>query len=276
MGRCGGPPIIIYEAIPGGGALGTEPLAGDSIELHVGLLDALDNSRSLDVCRAALSREEKRRAERFAFGRHRRLYVFAHGLLRFALSDCLPQVEPSDWSFATDRYGRPFVAEPRSASHLYFSLSHTDGCVACAVSGHKAVGIDVERVHPRGALMDTAQSVFSPQELQSLGDLAPAAFVDRFFDYWTLKEAYLKANGRGLSLPLSRFSVLIGEDDTRISFAPDIDDDPRRWRFTTTSPSPNHRLAIADGTGMPGGLPIIQRPLPQPLNAARSDGPCEH
>lgn len=249
-------------------------MAGDSIELHVGLLDEFDTSQSFDACWAALSLAEKRRADRFAFEGRRREYAFAHGLLRYALSSFCPPIEPSDWSFTTDRYGRPFVAEPRLTRPFYFSLSHTEGCVACAISRHQAIGIDVERVRPRSSLMETAESVFSPDEINALRDLRPEEFVDRFFDYWTVKEAYVKADGRGLSLPLNRFSMLMGAGETAISFAPDVDDDPRRWRFAKKSPSPTHRLAIADGSGAPGGLLIARRS--SPLTCHGSEEPRQH
>ncbi len=239
-------------------------MAGDSIDFYVELLDALDTQQSCDACWMALSSEERRRAGRFAFDRHRRQYVFAHGLVRFALSGLLPEIEPADWAFTTDHHGRPFVANPTISRPVYFSLSHTEGCVACAISGHSAIGIDVERIQSRPSLMETAQSVLSSDEIEALRGLGPDQFVDRFFDYWTLKEAYLKANGSGLSVPLDQFSMLLASGGIAIRFAQGIHDDPRRWRFTMTSPSSIHRLAIADGSGAPGGLPVIPRSSPLP------------
>jgi 4'-phosphopantetheinyl transferase superfamily protein len=89
--------------------------------------------------------------------------------------------------------------------------------------------------------------------------------VDRFFDCWTLREAYLKARGMGLSLPLDQFSIFISSNQTvEIRFAPGVSDDARRWRFMKSSPSLGHRLAVADGSGLPGGLPIVVRPWPFP------------
>lgn len=234
-------------------------MAGDGIDLHVALIDAIDLPLALELCRGVLSSDERDRAERFAFERHRSQYILAHGLLRFALSDAAPEVAPSDWSFTTGRYGRPFVAAPSTSAALHFSLSHTEGCVACIVAANAAVGVDVEHISPRDALMETARTVFSPEEVETLTGLAPDDFVARFFDYWTLKEAYLKARGFGLHLPLDRFSVRLAPEGIAISFRPEIADDPRRWRFTTRSPSPAHRLAIADGSGVAGGLPVACR-----------------
>jgi 4'-phosphopantetheinyl transferase len=231
-------------------------MAGDRLDLYVALADAIDSSRALAACQDILSSDEQQRAERFAFERHRRQYILAHGLLRFALSEATPGVAPADWSFTTGRYGRPYVAAPATA--LHFSLSHTEGCVACVVSTHETVGVDVEKVSPRNAPMDTARRFFSPEEVEALRDLPPDDAIDRFFDYWTLKEAYLKARGFGLSLPLDKFSMRISAAGIAISFQPDITDDPRQWHFTMSLPSAVHRLAIADGSGVANGLPITR------------------
>ncbi len=242
-------------------------MPGGRIELHIGLLDGIDGPQACADCYATLSREEKSRADRFVRDHHRRQYVLAHGLLRFALSSFASEVAPSEWSFIADRYGRPFVAAPATASPVYFSLSHTDGCVTCAVSDCEPVGVDVERVQARGSLREVAESTFSVDEIAALRGLPPDDFVDRFFDYWTLKEAYLKARGRGLSLPLDQFSILIAPDEIAIKLMPGMDDGLTRWHFTKSSPSANHRLAIADGSGAVGGLPIVVRHWP-PARAA--------
>src|SRR5258708_14881311 len=184
-------------------------MSAERIDLYFGLIDALDTPQAHPTCFATLSSSERQRAECFIFERHRRQYIFAHGLLRIALSSSVPEVEPSDWRFVANRYGRPFIAAPAIARTVYFSLSHTEGCVACVVSGCEAVGVDVEEIQERRALLATAHSNFSLEEIDALRVLQPGALVDRFFDYWTLKEAYLKARGTGLNLPLNQFSILI-------------------------------------------------------------------
>lgn len=236
-------------------------MACEEIRLFVGLIEAIDTPGALEACRRILSCDELARADRFMFDRHRRQYIFAHALLRLALSDLEPEVAPSSWSFAIGRYGRPFVAAPVTTAALHFSLSHTEGCVACIVSGHETVGVDVEQVSARGSVMETARDVFALAEVESLRGLPPQDAVGRFFDYWTLKEAYLKAKGVGLNLPLDGFAMSISTDRIGISFRSDVADDAATWRFTLSSPSPCHRLAIADGSGVAGGLPVADRPL---------------
>jgi 4'-phosphopantetheinyl transferase len=237
-------------------------MADDEIELFVGLIETIDAPGAVDACRGLLSADERARADRFIFERHRRQYIFAHALLRLALSRVAPNVAPSDWSFAAGRYGRPFVASPATATALHFSLSHADGCVACVVSRHEAVGVDVETVSRRVAPLSTALRFFAPEEVETLRGLPEPEAIQRFFDYWTLKEAYLKARGFGLNLPLDGFAMQLSQKAIDIRFKPDIGDDPDGWHFSLSSPSPSHRLAIADGSRAAGGLPISRHAWP--------------
>src|SRR5271156_5670620 len=236
-------------------------MTGSEIHVHLGLLEEVDTSRVRSACAAMLCPAERQQAERFAFDQHRRQYVLAHGLVRAALSRFAPQVDPTAWRFHRDRYGRPFIAHPQDAGPLHFSLSHTDGLVACAVSPCEAVGIDVEATDRRTSPLDIAEAFFSPEELADLLALSRPQRKERFFDYWTLKEAYTKARGMGLHLPLNKFSMLIApERKPGITFARDFDDDASRWSFFQLSPSRQHRLAVADGSG--GSLPVICQPWP--------------
>ena len=184
-------------------------MSGERIGICVGRLDCVDTRRADQACFATLSLAEKQRAESFAFERHRRQYVFAHRLLGLVLPAVVPQIASSDWCFVTDGYGRPLIAAATIARMVYFSLSHTEVCVARAVSAWEAVGIDVDQIHGRRALLTVARSNFSPEETDALRKLPPGDLVDRFFDYWTLKAAYPNARGVSLNLPLNQFSILI-------------------------------------------------------------------
>jgi 4'-phosphopantetheinyl transferase len=239
--------------------------AADAIHLYLGLLDKVDRPHTYDACLAMLSQDERTRAGRFLLERHRRQFVIAHGLVRTALSRHVPAVSPDAWSFVTNRYGRPFIAGPQTESPLFFSLSHTDGCVACVVSVNECVGVDVEATDRKCAHREIAEFVFSPEEVGALCALPPAELIDRFFDYWTLKEAYIKARGMGLHLPLDQFTMVIGPGGAvGISFAPGFDDTATRWTLTQASPSSRIRLAVADGSGPGRGLPIVHQPWPLP------------
>ena len=97
---------------------------------------------------------------------------------------------PSAWRFEPEQHGRPRIVAPSTS--LYFSLSHTRGLAACAIGVDLELGLDVEDT-TRGAPVEVANRWFAPEELAELNALAPAEQSDRFFVYWTLKEAYIKA-----------------------------------------------------------------------------------
>jgi 4'-phosphopantetheinyl transferase len=163
--------------------------------------------------------------------------------------------------FERTRYGRPFISYPRSTEPLHFSLSHTDGFVACVVSSCERIGVDVEATDRPVAHLEIARTFFSSEELADLISVPPAQQKDRLFDFWTLKEAYAKARGLGFHLPLNEFSIRVAPGGKRgISFSGDLCDDPESWRFSQFSPSPRHRLAVADGSGC--GLPLVSEPWP--------------
>jgi 4'-phosphopantetheinyl transferase len=235
-----------------------------AIYLYLGLFDEIDRQHVRDACIASLSADERERAGRFVHERHRRQFQLAHGLVRAALSLHAPEVDPQAWRFLANRFGRPTIAGPFVGA-LHFSLSHTEGCVACAISPSEFVGVDVEaidRLCPHFAIADFA---FSARENAELRALPPSEGINRFFDYWTLKEAYVKARGMGLRLPLDQFTMLVkSRQEIAITFAPDFGDDSGRWCFTLTSPTSRLRLAVADGSGEGRGLPVISRPWPLP------------
>jgi 4'-phosphopantetheinyl transferase len=232
------------------------------IHLYVGLIEDI-NLRSCIACFGTLSVAEKCRAERFMFERDRREFLVAHGLVRAALSRAVPEINPSDWVIISDEHGRPYVAGPTGVGVVHFSLSHTKGCVACAISPNEAIGIDVEESSPRDWLLEVAETSFSAKEVAALRALEPREQAKRFFECWTLKEAYIKARGKGLRIPLDCLSMEgVPEKNVRIAFAHGLDDDPTRWHFTQIAPSRRHKLAIADGSGVTGGIPIIFEPWP--------------
>jgi 4'-phosphopantetheinyl transferase len=190
---------------------------------------------------------ERERNSRFVFPNGRREHLVTRALIRTTLSRYHPAVDPRDWQFTTGAFGRPELAGPTCEPRLRFNLSHTDGLIVCLVAIGRAVGIDVEDVTRTNlAGVDIADQYFSSTEVAELRSLPPSARPDRFFDYWTLKESYIKARGLGLQVPLDQFSFHLGGDlPIRISFGPGITDDPARWQFDLQRLTPRHRLALA-------------------------------
>jgi 4'-phosphopantetheinyl transferase len=234
-----------------------------AIHLFLGSLDDVDIPKIRSLCTEFLCPGERQQAEHLTSGRRQREYVLAHGLVRAALSRFSPEVAPTAWRFTRNRQGRPFVSYPQSPEPLHFSLSHTDGFVACAISRCEHIGIDVEATDRPASHVEIARRFFSSEEFAGLLSLPAAQRKDRFFDLWTLKEAYAKARSMGFQLALDKFSMQVAPDGkVGISFSRDFHDDANRWCFAKFSPSPRHRLAVADGSGC--GLAIVSQPWPIP------------
>lgn len=197
----------------------------------------------LERYRALLSTDEREREQRFHFDADRERFVIGRALARLQLSRFLGG-DPRRWPLVTNRHGRPELATP-TVPPIGFNVSHTPGLVACAVTGTMDVGVDVEFVQRR-LTHDIADRFFAPREVAALRALDEADQARVFFDYWTLKEAYIKARGMGLALPLAHFAFQLRPPaPPTIAFDPEIDDDPATWQFAQGWPTPDHRLAVA-------------------------------
>jgi len=194
--------------------------------------------------RRILSDGERDTEKRFRFQADRRRYVITRALTRTSLSRYVA-IEPDRWSFVTNEYGRPAIANnPHGVGSVLFNISHTKGLVALAVTCDRAVGIDVEDVTV-AAPIEVAHDVFSRTEVADLNTLPAERRDDRFYEYWTFKESYIKARGLGLSIPLDQFHfVLDGESHVRLSVSEAIGDSAARWQFWQLRLSPRYLLAI--------------------------------
>lgn len=214
-------------------------------EVHLWLLDpGLWDAGALTArLRGWLSPDEAARMDRYVFPRHRWEYLATRALCRAALSRYAP-VEPAAWRFRSNPWGRPEVAAP-AHSWLRFNLSNAEGLLACLVARDREVGVDVEDTTRSVDTLATSAHVFSAAELAALRREAAGAHRARFFHYWTLKEAYIKARGMGLALPLRAFSFLPDEAPPRVRFDPSLGDEASRWCFARVDLDPGHRVAVA-------------------------------
>lgn len=151
-----------------------------------------------------LAPEECQRAARFHRERDRARFTVGRAALRCILADYLG-LDPRQFRFGYGPEGKPHLLSAPAA--LSFNLSHSDDVALVAVAGGRAVGVDLERVSRDLDIEGTAQVVYTPLELALLLPLAGAERRTAFFQMWTRKEAYLKATGRGFSLPAGRVTV---------------------------------------------------------------------
>lgn len=146
-----------------------------------------------------LSEDEKVRIERFRRYEDALRGLTSKVLLRFIIVSTLGK-QNNDISFSKNEYGKPFLEE---ASDFHFNLSHSGDWVVCAVD-NLPVGIDVEKIHDVD--LNLSERFFSEEEHKYLLSLESSRRREAFFELWTLKESYIKADGRGLSIPLNSFS----------------------------------------------------------------------
>jgi 4'-phosphopantetheinyl transferase len=202
------------------------------------------NELAVDAYRKLLSQEEVDRARRFRFERDRCAFLVSYWILRTALTWCVPGVHPGDWVFVRAPKGRPEIDQPAVVPWLRFNLSHTSGFVACVVMAEVDCGVDVEAMTPLPDLESLCRRVLAPSERTDIAALPDAERACRFFRLWTLKEAYAKARGLGVSLPFERLSFEWRQDGVRLDIDPTLDDGGQ-WYFEQWQPSPDYMLAVA-------------------------------
>lgn len=213
---------------------------------------------AVDDYRSFLSVEERTRQGRFRLARERRTYATARALLRCTLTR-YADIAAGQWRFATTRYGRPVLAADLwDHTQLTFNLSHTDGMITLAVGRSHQIGIDVENTRNIAAPIQIAERFFAIDEVEFLKKTPASARQELFFELWTLKEAYLKARGSGLTLPLDGFSITFaGRSRLQLSIDPSLGDLPARWRLWEFRPTAEHIIALcAERTFRPERLTI--------------------
>ncbi len=213
-------------------------------EAHLYLLHVADftdaiASRVLPL----LSAEERARYDRMSFERVRTEYLATRALARITLGTYLDE-DPRVLRFASNSYGRPALID-KGSPEVHFNLTNTQGLVGCLVGSHEEVGVDAEALDRRSRTVEVADRFFSPAEVAALRRTKGEEQQFTFFRFWTLKEAYIKARGMGLALPLSQFAFALDEDRIRISFGKRIDDDGATWRFSHVYASDAHLVSTA-------------------------------
>jgi phosphopantetheinyl transferase len=175
----------------------------DQPEVFTQLLDWADSWSDASALPEILSAEERERCARFIRPADCARYAQSHVFLRETLSR-FADVAPADWQFTRGEFGRPAIAGPVAGVGIEFNLSHTVDWAACIVTRGTPCGIDIERIRPIQHLLDIARARFAPEEFRALKELDAIARPRRFFELWTEKEAWVKANGRGLTHPMNR------------------------------------------------------------------------
>lgn len=207
------------------------------------------------ACLRLLSRPEQQRHDSISSHAARLQYLAGRGLVRTVLSR-YHDIRPEMWRFVANRNDRPFIDPELGVAALHFNLSHTDGLVVCAIGSIEEIGVDVERRDRDICLDELAPVVLATAEMERFSKLSYMDRPEFFFAHWTLKEAYVKARGMGLSLPVKEVCVDFASGSPRISFTNPIDDDQWRWRLWSLRPTKEHIVGVAAAPA--AGSPTVE------------------
>ncbi len=218
-------------------------------EVHVWRVALEGEPRLAERLGAWLAPAERARADRFRFPRDAGRFVIARGRLREILGGYLG-LSPERVPLEIGPFGKPRLPDPAHEA-LRFNLSHSGTLALVAVTGAREVGVDLERMVPELASEDVAVRFFSAWEVQALGRLPTAERVRGFFNCWTRKEAYLKARGVGLALPLDGFAVTLAPGEPARFVEADEPEEAARWGLRALEPEADFvgALAVEGGAG---------------------------
>ncbi len=234
------------------------PLSIKQNEIHLWQVnpDNITQPELLNKYKELLSDDETIKQQRYKFSHDRHDALITRAFVRDLLS-YYADIAPSDWRFDKGEKDKPEIVNPPQP--LRFNISHTKGLIICAITLENDIGCDVENTTRSNDVLAIANRYFSSFETKELFSLPKKEQRHRFFDYWTLKEAYIKAWGLGLAIPLKDFSFNITDtlvekntpfiikNAIRLSFEPHRVDNADRWRNWLFYPNGNgqHRIAIA-------------------------------
>jgi len=226
-------------------------LRPDGVDLWKGSLDAAPDA--LAAFRDTLSEDERARADRFAFPRERERFTASRGLLREVLAR-YAGATPASLEITADDLGKPRLGGRCGEGRLRFNVSHSADLWLSAVALHREVGVDVEAIRADRTHDRIARRFFSPGEVAALDALPESDRVLAFHACWTRKEAWLKARGFGLTLPLDSFDVTLRPGEEARLLATRLDPaDAVRWRLVSLDPAEGFTAALAVG-GDPGPI----------------------
>jgi 4'-phosphopantetheinyl transferase len=219
-------------------------------EVHVWRIALDPGAEVVHALAALLNADEQARAARCVAQRHRARFQVGRGMLRTILGRYLATA-PERIAFDYGPHGKPSLGGDARASDVRFNLAHSQDAALLGVARGRDLGIDVEAIRPLEDAERIVTRFFSAREQADFLRLAPAERQAAFFRGWARKEAYIKAIGTGLALPLADFDVTLGPGEPprllRVAGRPD---EPARWRFAEVAPGPAFQGAIAvEGDG---------------------------
>ena len=220
----------------------------DPNEVHIWFVCVDDEKYHLDGLWDILSEDEKERANRFYFDHDRTRYILAHGILRTLLS-CYTKTKPNSHYFISNPYGKPALSEKGTPC---FNMSHSGSQILYGFTREREIGVDIELVKSIENIDQIIDRYFSKREKLEFSKLPDHLLKEAFYTCWTRKEAFIKAQGQGLSIPLDQFSVsFLTEKPVRILETQHDNQAADRWSLLDVSVNTNYKSAAAvEGHGL--------------------------
>lgn len=210
--------------------------------IHLFCVDVSLIADRADRLMEMLCEEEKRKAGKFRYPMDSVRFIAARGFLRIILGHYL-NAEPDHLKFSYGLYGKPALDTEFRQDSMTFSVSHSDRLVLYAIARDREIGVDIERIRRDIPCEPISEKYFSPGEAALIGTLPPGVRQEVFFSYWTLKEAFIKATGRGFSLPLNRFEVAM--DPPRLVSVHGTSEGASRWYLRSLHPGSGYAAGVA-------------------------------
>ena len=223
--------------------LRSQPLTATDLHIWCASLEGSLDERSHFL--SMLSPTEKARADRFYFERDRSRYIFGRGILRTLLGGYLG-MEEHKINITYDQDGKPAVESSFRDKTLQFNLSHSNVWAVYIFGLDRLVGIDIEHIRPLQDADDFAERFYSPRERELINSLSGDKKWDAFYKLWTCKEAFLKAKGTGLTVPINHAEISLSADGSaRLVFVAGHSKPAALWRIETFHPVLDYQAAIA-------------------------------
>ena len=216
-------------------------------EIHLWFIPIDNFLTEVDSLYPFLSKEEILKSGKFYSDNDKNKFIILRSILRRILGDYL-ETTPGDIRFKNNHFGKPFLHPDSETDKINFNLSHSGNYGVYAFSREKEIGIDTEKIRAVGDMNAMAKRFFSSLECETLMSLPEEKQMNSFFRCWTMKEAYVKACGKGFSLPLDKFSIDFMSETPKLLNVDWDQEDINRWQiYSLDSPEGYITSLAAEG-----------------------------